>query len=120
MTLPQKGHLGVSKMYASLKDELYWPDIYGDVENYVDNCCKCFLTRGKLRKHATLLKLPTPTGQLRDIAMDLLRTFPKTNNGKTHHCPILQVCSSRRSEVDKRPQNRSCRSIRMVLHAEDP
>lgn len=80
---PTKGHPGVRKMYDSVNDQLYWPGLYGDVENYVSNYRKCVVTRWKLLKNNTLLKLFTSTGSLQYITMDPLEPFPKTTIGKT-------------------------------------
>ena len=80
---PLQGHPGLSKMYATLCSQFYWPGMYGAVEAYVRQCRSCAKAQGTIRKSQTLTKLFPPSGPLRDIAMDLISPLPKTKTGAT-------------------------------------
>ena len=54
-----RGHFGVYKTYAKLRDRFYWKGMYRDVEHWVRSCADC-ATRKHLKNkaHAPLLPIP--------------------------------------------------------------
>lgn len=87
---PLKGHPCVSKMYENITDELYWPSLFGDVENYVANCLSCFVTFRTLRKNQTVLKLFPPNGSLEDLEVELLGPLPLTRDKESNVLVITE------------------------------
>ena len=78
------GHPGGTKIYYTLRREIYWPHMANDAFSTVRNCASCAATRGTLVRHQKNLKLFPAARPLDFVAMDLLGPPPKTAHGNRH------------------------------------
>jgi hypothetical protein len=76
------GHLGVDKLYASLRDAYYWPNMRRDLEEaYIPSCADCLRNKSRTTCPAgPLHPLPVPDQRGTDIAMDFIGPLPTDNN----------------------------------------
>lgn len=82
-------HLGVQKMYADLKQDLFWVGMKKDVANYVAKCLQCQQVKAKHGYQAGLLQLHNiPESKWEEISMDFIVELPET---RRRHNSILVV-----------------------------
>lgn len=78
--LPTGGHLGVNKMFNTLKLRYYWPNMRRDIENTCRHCPVC-----QRSKHAIVRRLPMALTHTSDrfekIFMDVVGPLVETNTG---------------------------------------
>jgi RNase H-like domain found in reverse transcriptase/Integrase zinc binding domain len=76
------GHFGVDKLYASLRDAYYWPNMRRDLEQAcIPSCIDCLRNKSPTtRPPGPLHPLPVPDQRSSSIAMDFIGPLP-TNEG---------------------------------------
>ena len=78
------GHPGSSRMYSTLRRSYYWPNMAGDIQDYVAKCTSCAKTKETQYRAPRELHLFTASEPLSFIALDLLSPLPKSQNGHEH------------------------------------
>ena len=73
------GHFGFDKLYSSLRDSYYWPNMRRDLENsYLKSCVDCMKNKDRMTKKAgPLHPLPVPDGRFKHVAIDFVGPLPK-------------------------------------------
>ena len=61
---PTKGHIGIYRMLALVKDNYWWKDMGKDVEHYVRNCPVCFMKHDYQKQVGLLQPILITTHQL--------------------------------------------------------
>jgi hypothetical protein len=76
-TSPIGGHAGITRTLARIKSQFYWPDMKGDIVDYVQKCMVCQQAKTTNTSPAGLLQpLPIPSQVWEDIAMDFITGLP--------------------------------------------
>ena len=78
------GHPGSSRMYSTLRRSYYWPNMAGEVQDYVAKCQSCLRTKGTQYRSRRELRLFPATEPLSFVALDLLGPLPKSKSGHEH------------------------------------
>ena len=73
------GHFGFEKLYRSLKDSYYWPNMCKDLEKvYIPSCVACQRSKGTTQKPVGPLHLtPVPDNWFKSITINFIRPLPK-------------------------------------------
>ena len=79
---PSGGHFGVNKTVNKVWQKYYWPGLYQDVVNYIEQCGGCRMHKGKALK-ATLQSIPC-TAPWQDLTCDILGPFHMTLSGNKY------------------------------------
>ncbi|SCZ88169.1 BZ3500_MvSof-1268-A1-R1_Chr10-2g02865 [Microbotryum saponariae] len=75
------GHLGDVKMYQTVIQTYFWPNMSRHVKQYVQQCDSCQRTKARTTRVAGKLhSLPVPVRPMTDIAVDFVGPLP-TNKG---------------------------------------
>jgi Integrase zinc binding domain len=73
------GHLGFNKKYERLKQDVTWPEMYGELKAYVRFCDSCQRNKNSNKKPICLLRpLEIPTERFEQVSMDFITTLPVT------------------------------------------
>jgi hypothetical protein len=79
---PLAGHFGIRKTYARIAEHVYWPQMKGSVQHYVEGCHACKTGKKRTTKEGGLLQpLSVPDKPWTHIAMDLITQLPKSKQG---------------------------------------
>lgn len=79
-----QAHAGIYRTYELIKRDYYWPQIWKDVQQYVQTCDICQRWKYSNAKTKGLLKpLPIPHRPWQVITIDLITNLPRTASGKT-------------------------------------
>jgi len=88
-------HPGHEKMYLTLKERVYWDNMYTDVRNYVANCEQCHTA--KANNHPVKVKLHSrevPAQIFQRVHLDHLKINVKgATHGYTHALVIIDAAS---------------------------
>ena len=112
----EKGHFGIRKTFAALRDKYFWPRMYNELNNYVKSCNKCQF--GKRDHNAHPLPLhPLPVSKLFGrMHIDIIGPLIKSTEG---HEYILVVVDSFSRWVESFPlRTQTVEEIARVLHDE--
>jgi hypothetical protein len=74
-------HPGATRMYQTMRHDLFWPKKSYDVHDFVLNCNSCARKRISSQRKTTHLKLFLPSSALEFISMDILGPLPETREG---------------------------------------
>ena len=77
------GHMGVDKVFDSLRLKYYWPNMYKELYDYVTNCVPC-QTRSLKRIQPPLQQTDIPPFPFAKIGLDLSGPYPKTLSGNKY------------------------------------
>jgi hypothetical protein len=89
-------HVGFAKTYDLVAKSFYWPDMYGNIKQYVNTCLICQKTKAENKKKAGLLfphKVPTKRWQV--VTMDFITQLPKSRNGFNAIMVVVDKLSKR-------------------------
>jgi hypothetical protein len=76
---PYFGHPGYQKMIATLRKLFYWPNMKGEIAEYLARCQDCQQVKAEHQHPAGLLHpLPVPEWKWETISLDFITGFPKT------------------------------------------
>ena len=78
------GHPGGTRLFHTLRQRFYWPNMSIDSYLTVRMCPDCAKARIKLRKHNSEMKTFPPSGPLEYIAIDILGELPRTPRGNRY------------------------------------
>ena len=78
------GHPGSSRMYSMLHCSYYWPNMAGNVQDYVSKYQSCLRTKGTRYRSRRKLRLFSATEPLLFVAFDLLGPLLKFNTCHEH------------------------------------
>ena len=69
------GHIGINKMVRAVCLCFYWPDISGQVRNFINSCETCQIKKDiAIQKSATVMHpVPVPTKVMSQIGIDLMQ-----------------------------------------------
>lgn len=74
---PTRGHMGVMKTLARLRDNFTWTGMRNDVQTFVAACLDCQHTKYETRKPVGLLcPLPVPSRPWEDLSLDFIVGLP--------------------------------------------
>lgn len=75
------GHFGTEKLYATLRNDFYWPNMHRDLVNsYVPSCTDCQHNKNTTSKpRGPLHPLPIPDKCFDSVAIDFISPLPKDN-----------------------------------------
>ena len=89
--LPIAGHVGVTKLTASLTSRFYWRGMHRDIEHYVHSCQICQMAKPSTLAPAGLLRpLPVPTRNWQTVGLDFMTNLPVTARG--HNGILVFTC----------------------------
>jgi transposase InsO family protein len=89
---PHAGHFGYEKTLELLRRKYWWPNMPGDVREYVTSCTKCSLAKPTRHKPYGLLQsLPVPQGPRKDWTMDFITDLPPSKRRGQVYDAILVV-----------------------------
>ena len=77
------GHIGIERVFASIRHKYFWPTLYADCRQYVKSCINC--QRAKRDYHKTnqpLQPLPIPAAIFDRWHIDIVGPFPVSNGYK--------------------------------------
>ena len=77
---PTKGHIGIHKTLALVKERYLWKGMGQDVEQYVCSCPVCQIMKSDHQKKAGLLQpIPIPIRKLEQITTELVTDLPASD-----------------------------------------
>ena len=110
------GHFGVTKTFGSIRLKYWWPKMYQEIQNYVQNCDIC--QRIKTDRH----RLPAPLHPLpveetfSRVHIDILCSLPKTKEGFQY---ILVIVDSFSKWCESFPmQTQEATEVALILYNE--
>ena len=75
-------HPGSTKMYRTLKDYYWWPNMKREIAAFVSRCLICQQVKAERQKPSGLLEpLPIPVWKWDHITMDFVFSLPRTREG---------------------------------------
>jgi hypothetical protein len=75
-------HPGGTKMYRTLKEYYWWPNMKREIAAYVSRCLVCQQVKAERQKPSGLLQpLPIPEWKWEHITMDFVFKLPRTQGG---------------------------------------
>lgn len=75
------GHIGIIKVFNSIKQKCFWPNLYKDLYEYITGCLICQL-RGSMKTTPPLQKTYFPPYQFSKTGFDLSGPYPATLSRK--------------------------------------
>ena len=75
LDLAHEGHLGIVKTKQRIRDKIWWPGIYKDVEQLVRGCYACQLVGAPARPEP-MISTELPSGPWEQLGLDLCGPFP--------------------------------------------
>ena len=69
------GHIGINKTIRAVCSRFYWPDISGEVRNFINTCRKCQMKKDiAIQKTSTLMHpVPIPIKVMSQVGIDLMK-----------------------------------------------
>ena len=77
------GHLGIDKVFDSLRIKYYWPNMYKELYDYVNNCVTC-KTRSLKKVKPPQQETDIPPYPFAKIGLDLSGPYPKSLAGNKY------------------------------------
>jgi len=77
-----RGHLGVNKTLAALREHFYWPKMTAQVTRYCKSCVTCQRAKSTSHPHGVYTPLPIPLAPWEDLSMDFITGLPVSKRGK--------------------------------------
>ena len=71
-----------------VEDRFYWPSLKKEASKIVAQCRTCWLANSKKQNTGLYTLLPVPHEPWKDVSMDFVLEFPRTNRG---HDSILVI-----------------------------
>jgi len=91
---PTAGHFGYNKTYASISQHYYWVGLKTYVQQYVETCMRCQISKSISRKPAGLLQsLQMPRRRWEQVAMDFVGGLPLTDKGNDSILVVVDTLS---------------------------
>ena len=77
------GHMGIDKTFDALRLKYYWPNMYKELYDYVNNCVTC-QTRSLKKVQPPLQETDIPPFPFAKVGLDLSGPYPKTLSGNKY------------------------------------
>ena len=75
-------HPGSTKMYRTIRENYWWPNMKREVADFVSRCLSCQQVKAVRQRPSGLLHpLPIPMWKWDHITMDFVYDLPRTRNG---------------------------------------
>ena len=87
--IPLAGHLGKEKIRRRVLRRFYWPNVFGDVEEFCRTCAVCQKASHKGAGKAPLMPLPVISEPFSRVAMDIVGPLLTSRAGNRY---VLVVC----------------------------
>ena len=78
----ETGHVGVERVYASIRHKYYWPTLYADCRQYVKTCLNCQRAKRDYHKKSPPLQPLETVGIFERWQIDIIGPFPVSNGYK--------------------------------------
>ena len=92
--MPIAGHLGISKTYASIQWQFYWPNMLDDIQAFITTCNACQQNKSLNLKPAGLLHpLPIPQERWEQVSMDFVVELPPAASGSNAIFVVVDMLS---------------------------
>jgi hypothetical protein len=91
------GHLGVTKMFRSMRKRYFWKNMYREIEDVVRSCEQCARNNVQERTRVNHMQLFPAHEPLEFVAIDIFGPLPKTAHGNR----FLLVISDRFSKLTR-------------------
>ena len=79
----ENGHFGVEKVYNTIKQKFYWPDMYKHLQKRIDKCQVCKVRNLKAKESGILLT-QLPPFPMAHVQLDLSGPHPRTLSGNVY------------------------------------
>ena len=87
--IPLAGYLGKNKTAERIRQRLYWPTLFHDVDDFCRSCEVCQRCSPKRGPHTLMVPLPVIEEPFQRIAMDIVGPLPRSRSGNKF---ILVIC----------------------------
>ena len=72
----QNGHVGVQKTFDSIRQKFYWPNLFKEIHNYVNECVLC-QTRSLQKIRQPLQETDIPSYPMAKLSLGLSALIPQ-------------------------------------------
>ena len=79
----QNGHMGVQKTFDSIHQKYYWPNLFKEINKYVNKCTIC-QTRSLHKIRQPLQETDIPPYPMAKLSLDLSGPYPTTMSGNKY------------------------------------
>ena len=79
----QNGHMGVQKTFDSIRQKYYWPNLFKEINKYVNECTIC-RTRSLQKIRQPLQETDIPPYPMAKLSLDLSGPYPTTMSGNKY------------------------------------
>ena len=79
----QNGHMGVQKTFDSIRQKYYWPNLFKEINKYVNECTIC-QTRSLQKIRQPLQETDIPPYPMAKLSLDLSGPYPTTMSGNKY------------------------------------
>lgn len=88
-----KDHLGVDKTYDNISSKYFWPRLYKELHEYINNCVTC-QQRSSFNSKPLLQETDVPPFPFAKIAVDLSGPYPTSLSGNRYIISFIDIYSS--------------------------
>ena len=88
----KNGHMGIQKVFETIKQKYFWPNMYKELYEYISNCMTCQMSSSKKTK-VPLQETDIPPFPFAKIALDLSGPFPTTLSGNRYIVTFIDLFS---------------------------
>ena len=86
------GHFAVNKVFQSIKEKYYWPNLYKQIEKHIEKCITCKVRNQPVHK-APLQDMRTPVHPMAVVELDLSGPYKKTPSNNVYIASFIDVYS---------------------------
>ena len=79
----QNGHMGVQKTFDSISQKYYWPNLFKEINKYVNECTIC-QTRSLQKIRQPIQETDIPPYSMAKLGLDLSGPYPTTMSGNKY------------------------------------
>ena len=79
----QNGHMGVQKTFDSIRQKYYWPNLFKEINKYVNECTIC-QTRSLQKIRQPLQETDIPSYPMAKLGLDLSGPYPTLMSGNKY------------------------------------
>ncbi|KAK3099708.1 hypothetical protein FSP39_008357 [Pinctada imbricata] len=111
-----RGHMGIEKTFYAISSEVYWRNLYDDVQQYVKSCSKCQLAT-KFEKENTVKPIPV-VSPWHHVCIDLVQ-MPLSKNGNRYILTVVDFFTKWAEAFplrDKTSQSVATELYKLFLH----
>ena len=86
------GHLGVNKVYQTIKKKYFWINLFKDLDEYIGKCIVC-KSRNQISNNAPVQETETPNGPMIALQLDLQGPFTTSLSNNKYICSFICLYS---------------------------